>query len=287
MSVTALNWAYQQHCPSGVAKSVLVYLANCASKGGGDCWPSVPNIVLAVQHTERAVRHALVSLVESGLLTIEQRFRLDSPRSRTSNCYHLPVVSIAPSSRETSPDLPAESPPPPLRERPHPPCDSAPTLPAFQQGNPSLNQEREPSIEPKEEAPRVRSAFVADLFTTDRELPPEPIDPIPEPAVGSDDDPAFAGFWAAYPRKDDKGHARKAWIKARAKALGEEIVIGCQGYRFDDNPRFVPLPATWLNGERWLAAAEADTFDPVLRAVGLTPEDFANRSTADLMAMLQ
>lgn len=93
--------------------------------------------------------------------------------------------------------------------------------------------------------------------------------------LGSDDDPDFVAFWDGYPRKDDKGHARKAWLKARRTTSAAAILAGLHGYPFSESPRFVPLPATWLNGERWLAAAEADMFDPVLRAVGLTPEDFA------------
>lgn len=76
----------------------------------------------------------------------------------------------------------------------------------------------------------------------------------PKPPRGrvSDEDPAFAEFWAGYPRKDDKGHARSAWARALRKASAEEIVAGLRRYRFRDEPQFMPLPATWLNGERWL-----------------------------------
>jgi hypothetical protein len=107
------------------------------------------------------------------------------------------------------------------------------------------------------------------------DLPPKPTAP-PCKQVASDADPDFAAFWAAYPRKDSKGHARRAWAKAVKIASVSEILAGLDRYRFDENPRYRPLPATWLNGERWLQADEADTFDPVLRAVGLKPEDFAN-----------
>jgi hypothetical protein len=69
------------------------------------------------------------------------------------------------------------------------------------------------------------------------------------------DDPGFAEFWAAYPRRTAKGHARKAWTTAITKAEPETIIKAARQYR--DNPRrpqdpkFVPHPATWLNGERW------------------------------------
>lgn len=65
------------------------------------------------------------------------------------------------------------------------------------------------------------------------------------------DDPEFSVFWAAYPRKDDKGHARKTWKAARKKADVPTIMAGLARYRFREDPEFRPLAATWLNGERW------------------------------------
>lgn len=102
-----------------------------------------------------------------------------------------------------------------------------------------------------------------------KKAPPKP----PEPGgsvCASDSDRDFCEFWEAYPRKDAKGDARKAWISAVSKAKPHAIVAGCRGYKFDANPRFVPLPATWLNGERWLQAAESDGMDPTLKAAGVT-----------------
>ena len=92
MSFSALNWAWDQICPSGVAKSVLVYLANCASQEGGDCYPAVPTIAAKVQHKEDTVRKALKALVTAGLLQVEER-KAANGRQR-SNLYRLPVVSI-------------------------------------------------------------------------------------------------------------------------------------------------------------------------------------------------
>jgi len=75
--------------------------------------------------------------------------------------------------------------------------------------------------------------------------------PLPPKGDGSDGDLHFLAFWAAYPRKDDKGHARKAWAKAVKKTDPVVIVNGVRVYHFDHRPKFIPLPATWLNGERW------------------------------------
>jgi hypothetical protein len=75
---------------------------------------------------------------------------------------------------------------------------------------------------------------------------------------GSDSDPEFSQFWAVYPRKIGKGQARKAW---RAARLGRKVpadVIIATAERFRDathlertEQRFIPHPATWLNGERY------------------------------------
>lgn len=77
----------------------------------------------------------------------------------------------------------------------------------------------------------------------------------PRPKPGSDDDPHWRAFWASYPRKVDKGHARTAWAKAVKRASPDVIVKAAEQYRDDParphDPKFIPHPATWLNGERW------------------------------------
>jgi len=69
-----------------------------------------------------------------------------------------------------------------------------------------------------------------------------------------DDDPGFIRFWNAYPRRQGKGHARRAWSKAVRQADPDVIVSAAERYRDDPNREdgFTALPATWLNGERWL-----------------------------------
>lgn len=90
--------------------------------------------------------------------------------------------------------------------------------------------------------------------------PPSPIpSPIPRKKTSSsapptDEDPAWAEFWAAYPRKVDKANARKAWPRAVKAAPTEEIILGAKRYaerRRGQDPTFTAHPTTWLNGERW------------------------------------
>lgn len=61
----------------------------------------------------------------------------------------------------------------------------------------------------------------------------------------------FESFYSAYPRKVGKKDAMKAWLVALKSATAEEITAGLTGYPFPDNPKYIPHPATWLNGERW------------------------------------
>ncbi len=68
----------------------------------------------------------------------------------------------------------------------------------------------------------------------------------------------FVRFWKAYPRKQDKGHAERAFEKAIKDSDPEKIISACERYRWPSDKQFVPLPATWLNGRRW----EDETSEP-------------------------
>lgn len=81
----------------------------------------------------------------------------------------------------------------------------------------------------------------------------------------------FAEFWRLYPKKESKGHAIPAFAKACKHTHPSEIINALRGYRFPSNRQFQKLPATWLNARCW--EDEQDTFDPVLRAVGLNESD--------------
>jgi uncharacterized protein YdaU (DUF1376 family) len=68
------------------------------------------------------------------------------------------------------------------------------------------------------------------------------------------EDPEFEEFWRAYPRRVDKGHARKAWAIAARTTTPAEIIDGARRYsekRYGGDEKFTMYPATWLTGERW------------------------------------
>ena len=67
----------------------------------------------------------------------------------------------------------------------------------------------------------------------------------------------FDDFWILYPKKQAKAAAEKAYLKIKPdRALFEKMkkALEAQKASFDwqkESGRYIPLPATWLNGKRW------------------------------------
>jgi len=63
----------------------------------------------------------------------------------------------------------------------------------------------------------------------------------------------FAQFWSVYPKKDDKGLAKRSFEKALTRATLEVIIAGAERYRDDPNREqlFTKNPSTWLNADAW------------------------------------
>jgi uncharacterized protein YdaU (DUF1376 family) len=69
--------------------------------------------------------------------------------------------------------------------------------------------------------------------------------------------PGFDAFWTAYPRKQAKGAAIKAFARLRADdALQADILAAIRRQADSDDwkrggGKWIPYPATWLNDRRW------------------------------------
>ena len=67
---------------------------------------------------------------------------------------------------------------------------------------------------------------------------------------------AAEAIYQAYPRKIGKAAAIKAINKATAKihprSLRDKVNEYAKAIAWQENRSFVPHPATWFNGERWL-----------------------------------
>ncbi len=78
----------------------------------------------------------------------------------------------------------------------------------------------------------------------------------------------FDGFWTAYPRKVAKAAARKAWERLRPGGeLVSRILAALELHKETeqwqkDTGRFIPYPATWLNGRRWEDEVSGDSKAP-------------------------
>jgi len=98
-------------------------------------------------------------------------------------------------------------------------------------------------------SPMMRGVLTDDDLTITTELEPENIEP--HKAMSE----SFNQFWEAYPKKVQKGDARKAFAKA-VNLLGDaqQIIEGAERMAADPNlppKQFIPYPASWLNGEGW------------------------------------
>jgi hypothetical protein len=64
----------------------------------------------------------------------------------------------------------------------------------------------------------------------------------------------FDRWYSRYPKKEAKGNARKAFIKARQSVSLDVLMAGVDQYAASikgKDRQFIALPATWLNAERW------------------------------------
>ena len=72
----------------------------------------------------------------------------------------------------------------------------------------------------------------------------------------------FARFWSAYPVKKGKGTAEKAWNKYNPNI--DVVLSAIENQKTTDQwskdkGKYIPYPATWLNGKRWEDEVEVAT----------------------------
>ena len=96
----------------------------------------------------------------------------------------------------------------------------------------------------------------------------------------------FDTFWNAYPRKVAKKRAESAWKKLNpdchlaGRIVGDVIGRRCSEQWTKSGGQFIPHPATYLNGERWLDE-DTITMLPPTRRVG------SNTSSLDYETAIQ
>jgi len=67
------------------------------------------------------------------------------------------------------------------------------------------------------------------------------------------DEQGFDVFWREYPRKCGKEQAKKSWNRIKPSPMLQDEMLKAMAFQKTtwDNPRYIPHPATWLNGHRW------------------------------------
>jgi hypothetical protein len=75
--------------------------------------------------------------------------------------------------------------------------------------------------------------------------------PSKKPINVEDGDVSFDAFYFFYPRHEAKADALKAWKALRPDAeLVKRMSVDVRRYK-DKEPKYIPLPATYLRGRRW------------------------------------
>ncbi|WP_415395173.1 hypothetical protein ACMTN4_07330 [Rhodococcus globerulus] len=80
----------------------------------------------------------------------------------------------------------------------------------------------------------------------------------------------FDKFWSAYPKKDQKRDALKAWQSAIKRADNDELIAQAHRYAEDPNrvDRFTKLAGGWLRADMWLDGPLPARFDtPAIPAI--------------------
>lgn len=137
--------------------------------------------------------------------------------------------------------------------------------PGEEAGEPPLSPEEAPALSQKEPPPRAEEKL---SLAVERPAPTAK-QKLTVPATAAKDRirERFAEFWAAYPKKQGKGAAEKAFLKISPTASLHETMIAAiraavlsRQWR-EQNGRFIPNPATWLNQRRWEDTLPVETMD--------------------------
>jgi hypothetical protein len=129
-----------------------------------------------------------------------------------------------------------------------------------EQGSPTPTDTLKPKVSDSQiDTTNVSGTGIAAFPSLSKPLGVPPLPPKGEPTE-------FDIFWKAYPRKTGKGAAKKSWEKAKEKPPIADILTAVQRQIKSeqwqkDHGQFIPLPATWLNQERWGDELTAPTVD--------------------------
>lgn len=227
MSTIIMSQCWPLEGMSIAQKAVLISLADNANDQGV-CWPSIPTIAKRVCASERAVQNAIKWLETAEVVTA----------NRTNGRHTSYTVTPAAYS-------------PPQEVHPRTKCTGEGNAPAQQMHH---TPEGNAGVPPQE------------MHQPPHQVPSNRNKPSKEPSGNRQGAPAksskaakaalFERFWQAYPRKAAKTDAEKAFAKLGLDEAKLQVLLDAiakqSGWPEWRDVTFIPHPATWLNGSRWL-----------------------------------
>ncbi len=218
MSLTATRWAWKVQGLRPLHKLVLLALADRAGEDG-EVWPSQEQLTADTSINAKTTWQAIKALKAAGLI--------EDTGKRRGRTGQVQVLRLR---VDRLPDEDAEE----FRKRNDSENGSLPFFPSKHSENGIVKHSKN----------GIRNL---------------PIEPTSESTMRNSDvhDDGFEKFWSAYPKKTAKVEARKAWRKLKPSESLQTSILDdinvrrqCQDW-MKDAGRFVPYPATYLNGHRW------------------------------------
>jgi hypothetical protein len=229
VSLDAQDWVWEHSASKGTARLVLLAIADKASGPECSAYAGTTLLVKRAHAARSSVVVAVDKLVAAGELAVIKG-KL-GPRGETWYCLPKAVGH----RREGGPKSgPVRNPDPSEIRTPTGP-DSGPQgseneTPTGPESGPQNNSKRKPPE------------------TTHTE------DPADSPPADEQRDyrwPVFAEFWVCYPRPMHIEKTRKAWAAALDRGADPGLIVkAAKAYAFarrDENPKYTPYSATWLD----------------------------------------
>jgi len=218
-----------------VEKLALVVMANHADDYGGSCYPGVDRVAQKIGRSAKQTRRIIHALIKSGLLAVIGNELGGRGASRR---YQINVEMLTgnPPTRGSDSDV-------------NTPADGR--VSEYKASHPRERFDAKPSHLCAKTLPRTGVEPSLTKYKPSRNRQRRSSSPT------SDGDLDFQRFWLLYPKKCGKQDALRAWAKLRPDAPTTERIIqqvervaATPEWR-KDGGRFIPHPATYLNGRRF------------------------------------
>lgn len=253
----AYNLTVAQHC-------VLIALSIYADNDTGEAYPTIKQLSDSSNLCVRQIYPALRGLESRGFVSTKRSY--DKVKKMTRNFYKIHLYAILSASQDENGDLK---------------IDNIEIDKSCTKLEPSAHNAHCSDIEPSADYALdqcARDALGSPYILTTKELTTNThqknvqigdfghaSEMETRRALGSNieqgelvafGEHGFEDFWTAYPRKEAKQNAKRAWtsgqLNSKAAAIIEDVRLRLAKHLpWQEGRKFIPLPASYLNGERW------------------------------------